>query len=135
MNKFRNPLTIIVVGTMASDPYAGMAWMNMQLTAGFKKLGHRVYYFEVTSTWPHHPVLHMRVDNTDYAIPYIQRITERFGLKDHWAFRCSFSKNKEWLGLTKQKAEELLANADLVFNVSAATRFAEEGLKTKRLVY
>ena len=128
-------LNIVVVGTMASDPYAGMAWMNMQIVVGLSRLGHNVYYFETTSTWPHNPVLGMRVDNTDYAIPYLKKVAQEFGIADKWAYRCSFSKDKEWLGLSKAKAEDLLVNADLVFNVSGATRFEEEGLKVGRLVY
>ena len=129
------PLNIVVVGTLASDPYAGMAWMHMQIVLGFLRLGHNAYYFEITSTWPHNPELGMRVDNTDYTIPYLKKIAKRLGISDRWAYRCSFSKNKEWIGLNKIEAENLLANADFVFNVSAATRFEEEGLKTGRLVY
>src|ERR1044072_6329730 len=129
------PLNIIVVGTLASDPYAGMAWMHMQMAVGLQRLGHNVYYFETSSTWPYNPVLQTRVDNPDYAVPYLKSIVEDFGLKDKWAYRCSFSNGKEWYGLSKEKAENLLTNADLVLNVSGATRFAEEGLKTGRLVY
>src|SRR6266852_995802 len=44
------PLRIIVVGTLASDPSAGMAWMHMQIALGLRRLGHDVYYFEVTSS-------------------------------------------------------------------------------------
>ncbi|MDQ3683657.1 MAG: hypothetical protein M3352_11410 [Bacteroidota bacterium] len=128
-------LSIVVVGTLASDPYAGMAWMHMQVVIGLKRLGHNVYYFETTSTWPHNPELGMRVDNTDYAVPYLKDVAKQFGLNDNWAYRCSFSKNKEWLGLSKAKAEDLLLHADMVFNVSAATRFEEEGLKVGRLIY
>lgn len=129
------PLKIVVVGTLASDPYAGMAWMHMQIVVGLMRLGHDVYYFETTSTWPHNPKLGMRVDNAEYAIPYLKDIAQRFGIEDRWAYRCSFSEKKEWLGLSKTKAEDLLANADLVLNVSAATRFEEEGLKVGRLIY
>ena len=128
-------LNIIVVGTLASDPYAGMAWMHMQIVIGLLRLGHNVYYFETTSTWPYNPLLESRVDNTTYSIPYLKRVAEGFGIDDRWAYRCSFSKNKEWVGINKNKAEDLLANADLVFNVSGSTRFAEEGLSTGRLVY
>ncbi len=130
-----NRLNIVVVGTLASDPYAGMAWMHMQIVVGLLRLGHNVFYFETTSTWPHNPVLGMRVDNIDYAIPYLKKIAGEFGIEESWAYRCSFSKDKEWYGLSKTKAEELLANADLVFNVSGSTLFKEEGLKTGRLVY
>lgn len=129
------PLNIIVVGTLASDPYAGMAWMHMQIVLGLRRIGHDVYYFETTSTWPYDPVSETRVDNINYAIPYLKKVTESFGIADRWAYRCSFSKDKEWLGLPKAKAEDMLANADLVLNVSGSTRFAEEGLKVGRLVY
>ena len=128
-------LNLIVVGTLASDPYAGMAWMHMQIVIGLLRLGHNVYYFETTSTWPYNPNLETRGDNVDYSIPYLKKVAQSFGIDDRWAYRCSFSKNKEWFGLSKAKAEDLLANADLVFNVSGSTRFEEEGLKVGRLVY
>lgn len=128
-------LNIVVVGTLACDPYAGMAWMNLQIVLGLLRLGHNVYYFETTSAWPYNPLLSTRVDNTDYSIPYLAKLMEDFGIPRRWAYRASFSKEKEWFGLSKPKAEELLANADLVFNVSGATKFENEGLKTGRLVY
>jgi hypothetical protein len=42
------PLRIVVLGTLAFDPYAGMAWMHMQIALGLRRLGHDVYCFEVT---------------------------------------------------------------------------------------
>jgi hypothetical protein len=128
-------LNIVVVGTMASDPYAGMAWMHMQIVVGLLRLGHNVYYFETTNVWPYNPELWTRVDNTGYAIPYLMKLAEAFGISNRWAYRCSFSEKKEWIGLSKAKAEELLAEADLVFNVSGATCFVDQGLKVGRLVY
>lgn len=128
-------LNIVVVGTLASDPYAGMAWMHMQIVVGLLRLGHNVYYLETTSTWPYNPEKGMRVDNPDYAVPYLKSVAEKFGIGERWAYRCSFSVNKEWFGLNKNKAEDLLANADFVFNISAATLFAQEELKVGRLVY
>ncbi len=129
------PLNIVVVGTLASDPYAGMAWMHMQIVLGLLRLGHNAYYFETTSTWPHDPITGMRIGNTSYAIPYLKDIAQRFGINDRWAYRSSFAENKAWFGLGRNKAEDLLATADLVLNISAATRFKEEGLKVGRLVY
>ncbi len=126
--------TLVVLGTMASDPYAGMAWMNMQITAGLRRLGHDVYYFEVTSTWPYDPVRNARVDDTDCAVPYLARVAESFGLGDRWAYRASFS-NQEWYGLSRARAEDLLAHADAVLNVAGATRLDAVGLKVRRLVY
>jgi hypothetical protein len=127
-------LNIVVVGTMASDPFAGMAWMHMQIILGLSRLGHNVYYFEITSTWPYNPVQQMRVDTTDYAIPYLKKLFADFGIPDMWSFRSSFA-DKRWFGMSETKSLDMLENADLVFNISGSTRIREEGLKTGRLVY
>ncbi len=128
------PRTIVVVGTLASDPYAGMAWMHMQITAGLRRLGHDVYYFETTSSWPYDPERRQLVCDSDYALEYLDRVTRRFGLEERWAYRRSYS-DKRWFGLSRAKAEALLAGADVVLNVAGATRFEEEGLKVGRLVF
>jgi len=128
------PLRVIVVGTVASNPYAGMAWMHMQIAAGLRRLGHDAYYFETTSTWPYDPVRESRTCDSDYALPYLQRVAESFGLGNCWAYRRSYS-DKEWFGMAASRAEDLLAHGDLVLNITGATRFAEEGLKVRRLVY
>jgi hypothetical protein len=111
-----------------------MAWMHMQITAGLQQLGHDAYYFETTSAWPYDPVRNTIVNDSDYALPYLEKVAESFGLGDRWAYRRSYS-DKAWLGPSRAKAEELLARADAVLNVAGATRFAEEGLKIGRLVY
>jgi hypothetical protein len=125
---------IVVVGTMASLPYAGMAWMNMQIVVGLRRLGHDAYYFETTSAWPFDPIRNTREGDGAYALSYLARLAERFGLADHWAYRRSYS-DKQWFGLPRSRAEELLANADAVLNVTGATRFAEEELTVGRLIY
>lgn len=125
---------LVVVGTVASNPYAGMAWMHMQIAAGLRRLGHDVYYFETTSSWPYDPIRGTHVNDSDYALPYLKRVAESFELGDRWAYRRSYS-DKAWFGLGRTKAEELLAHADAVLNIAGATRFAEEGLKIGRLVY
>ncbi len=128
------PLRLIVIGTLASDPYAGMAWMHMQIAAGLRRLGHDVYYFETTSTWPYDPLRQTRVYDSDYAVPYLQRVADSFGLGDRWAYRRSYSDN-EWLGMSRAKAEDLLLTADAVFNVAGATAVRHDGLKVGRLIY
>jgi hypothetical protein len=125
---------IVVVGTLASNPYAGMAWMHMQIAAGLCRLGHDVYYLETTSSWPYDPTRNTPVADSDYALPYLKRVAESFDLGGRWAYRRSYS-DKAWFGLPRAKAEELLGHADAVLNVAGATRFAEEGLRVGRLVY
>ncbi|WDT78729.1 MAG: hypothetical protein MPW14_16300 [Candidatus Manganitrophus sp.] len=125
---------LIVVGTLANNPYAGMAWMHMQIAVGLRRLGHEVYYFETTSQWPYDPLRQMHVNDSDYAAPYLARVAEAFGMKGRWAYRRSYS-DKGWLGMSRAEAETLLAEADAVLNVAGATKFAEEGLKVGRLIY
>jgi hypothetical protein len=128
------PRRIVVLGTLASDPYAGMAWMHMQIVVGLRRLGHDVYYFETTSAWPYDPQRQTRVAESNYSVAYLARVAESFGLGDSWAYRRSYG-DKAWFGMDGTRAEALLADADVVFNVAGATRLAEEGLKTRRLVY
>lgn len=127
-------LKIVVVGTLASNPYAGMAWMHMQIAAGLHRLGHDVYYFEVTSTWPYDPIRQMKVCDSEYSLPYLARVAASFGLDGRWAYRRSYS-DGEWFGLSSVKALDLLANSDAVFNVAGASRFSDKGLRVGRLVY
>lgn len=128
-------LRIVVVGTLAGNPYAGMAWMHMQITVGLLRLGHDVYYIEATSAWPYDPIRQTKVNDSEYAVPYLASVAESFGLGDRWAYRRSYS-GKEWFGLSRAKAEDLLAHADAVLNVAGATRLrTKEGLKVGRLVY
>src|SRR5260370_18664766 len=128
------PLRLIVLGTLASIPYAGHGWVHMQLAVGLRRLGHDVYYFETTSAWPYDSVRQVAVGDSDCALPYLAGFGERFGVGDRWAYRRSYS-DKAWFGLSRAKAEDLLAHADAVLNVAGATRLAEEGLKVGRLVY
>jgi hypothetical protein len=111
-----------------------MAWMHMQIVVGLRRLGHDVYYFETTSSWPYDPIQQTRVRLSDYSVQYLTKVAESFGLGDRWAYRRSYG-DKAWFGLDQGRAEELLAHADLVLSVAGATRFAEEGLEVGRLVY
>jgi len=126
-------LRLVVLGTLASDPYAGMAWMHMEIGAGLARLGHEAYYSETTSSWPYDPVPYHKVWRSDYAAPYLARVAESFGLGERWAYRRSYL-DKEWLGPVRDP-QRLLKEADAVLNVAGSTRLAEEGLDVGRLVY
>jgi YHS domain-containing protein len=111
-----------------------MAWMHMQLAVGLRRLGHDVYYVEATSTWPYDPIRQTRVCDSDYAVAYLARVAASFGLEHRWAYRRSYS-DKVWFGMSRKAAEDLLAHADAVLNVTGATYLAKEGLKIGRHVY
>ncbi len=128
------PLRIVVLGNMACEPYPGIAWQAMQYAVGFRRLGHDSYYFETSSSWPYDPIRKSRVNTSGYAVSYLAQVAEMFGLSDRWAYRRSYG-DKAWFGLDRESAEELLAEADVVFSITGSTRLAEEGLEVGRLVY
>jgi hypothetical protein len=125
---------LVVLGTLASDPYAGMAWMHMQIAVGLRRLGHDVSYVEATSAWPYDPIRQARVCDSDYAVTYLARVAASFGLGDCWAYRRSYFDNV-WLGPRGAVAEDLLVHADAVFNIAGSTYLTKEGLKIGRHVY
>ncbi len=106
----------------------------MPFVVGLLRLGHDVYYLETTSAWPFDPETNASVDDSTYAAAYLQRVAAGFGVSERWAYRRSYA-DKAWLGPVATQAEELLAHADAVLNITGATRLAEEGLKVQRLVY
>src|SRR6266478_9570739 len=106
----------------------------MQYAVGFQRLGHDAFYFETSSSWPYDPVQRSRVNTSGYAVSYLARVAEMFGFGHRWAYRRSYG-DKAWFGLERESAEELLAHADVVFNITGSTRLAEEGLEVGRLVY
>ena len=128
------PLRLIVLGNLACEPYPGVAWQVAQYVIGLCRLGHEVYYFETSSSWPYDPVRESRVNDSDHAVAYLAGIAEHFGFGNRWAYRRSYS-DKAWFGMTRARAEELLSTADAVLSITGSTRLAEEGLKVGRLVY
>jgi hypothetical protein len=125
---------LVVAGTLSVDPFAGMAWMHMQFAAGLLRLGHDVYYIEMSGNWPYDPVRQSHVDDSNYALPYLESVATAFGMGERWAYRRGYSDGL-WFGPAASRGVELLATADAVFNVTGTSRFAEQGLRTRRLVY
>jgi glycosyltransferase involved in cell wall biosynthesis len=101
---------------------------------GLCRLGHDVYYFETSSAWPYDPIRNSRVNVSEYAVSYLAQVANHFGFGSRWAYRRSYG-DKAWFGLSRTKAEELLAHADVIMSITGSTRLAEEGLKVGRLVY
>ena len=128
------PLRLVVLGNLAGEPFPGTAWQVVQYVIGLCRMGHDVYYFETSSSWPYDPVRQSRVNDSEHALPYLAQIASEFGFEGRWAYRRSYS-DKAWFGMDRARAEELLASADAVLSVTGSTRLAEEGLEARRLVY
>jgi hypothetical protein len=127
-------LRIAVLGTMGADPFAGMAWMHLQIAAGLLRLGHDVRYVETTSAWPYDVERGARVDDASYTLAYLARVTRRFGMGERWAYRRSWG-DGAWLGPAAADAVEWLAGTDFVFNVAGATQVTKDGFACGRLVH
>ena len=111
---------IAVVGTFGSVPYAGMAWMHCQFLVGLARLGHDVSYLETTSAWPYHPHEMTTTSEPGYTLAYLQRVLDGFGLGQRWAHRAAYA-DGAWHGPLASKADELLASADAVLNITGST--------------
>ncbi len=127
-------LRIAVLGTMGADPFAGMAWMHLQVASGLLRLGHDVRYVETTSAWPYDVERGTRVDDASYTLAYLARVTRRFGMGERWAYRRSWG-DGAWLGPAAADADAWLAGTDFVFNVAGATQVAKDGFACGRLVH
>lgn len=130
MNKKRR---IAVLGTMGNVPYAGMAWMHGQFLRGLANLGHDVFYVETTTAWPYHPLELTTTSDPTYALAYLGRVMDYFGLKDRWAYRPAYI-DRIWRGPLASSAEELLRSADAVLNITGSTSPDELDVPC-RLVY
>jgi hypothetical protein len=128
------PSRVVLVGSAAGNPFAGMAWMHMQFVTGLRRLGHDAYYFEFTSDWPYDPNQGRKTDDSTYAVAYLEQLTRQFDMADRWAYRRSYS-DYAWFGLPSNRAQEILRSADFVLNMSGATRLAKEQLPVGRWVY
>jgi hypothetical protein len=127
-------LRIAVLGTMGADPFAGMAWMHMQIAAGLLRLGHDVRYVETTSAWPYDVEQGTRIDDLAYTLAYMGRVTPRFGMGQRWAIRRSWG-DGAWVGPAAADAAAWLAGTDLVFNIAGATQVSHDGFECGTLVH
>ena len=128
-------LRIAVLGTLGADPFAGMAWMHLQLAGGLLRLGHDVRYVETTSAWPYDVSVGSRVDDPAYTLAYLARVTGPFGMGERWAWRRSFS-DGAWFGPAAADTAAWLTDCDLVLNVCGATQVEKDGFATRgRMVY
>jgi hypothetical protein len=134
MSRTDGRLRIAVLGTMGADPFAGMAWMHLQIAAGLLRLGHDVRYVETTSAWPYDVERGTRIDDAGYTLRYLARVAERFGMGQRWAWRRSWG-DGAWLGPAAADAAAWLAGTDLVLNVAGATQISRDGFKSGPVIH
>ena len=112
----RDPLRIVVLGTIARFPFAGQTWLYLNWLRGLIALGHDVWYIEDDVEWPYDGDLHTFTDDWSYASAHIRRSMERIGLADRWALRYSPGAEACW-GRTSVEIDELYRTCDVLLNV------------------
>lgn len=109
-------LRIVVTGLIGQYPLGGVAWDYLQYVVGLARLGHDVYYFEDTGQWPYNPEEGGVSKGPEFTVRHLEGLMAGFGLEDRWAYR--FPWGPRWFGMQESRAEEVLASADLLINVS-----------------
>ncbi len=123
----------VVLGLMGQYPFGGMAWQVLHHVLGFERLGVETYYVENSGAPPYSPRLQSITDTAAENVRFLSDTFAHHGLADRWTFWDSLT--GEWPGLGRAKAEELLANADLILNLCGASRPDPEQKRRGCLIY
>jgi hypothetical protein len=115
---------VVVLGTMAEMPFAGVAWQVLHYLEGFRRLGHDVTYVEDTGTWPYDPVDEGRTDDATRAASRLRRLLEAYGF-ERWAFRNGARPEELW-GMSEKALAQALGDAEILVNLSGATVLRDE---------
>ena len=117
-------LRVIVAGLVGQYPVGGVAWDYLQYVIGLSRLGHDVYYYEDTWSWPYNPVERTYSPAPSYSTAFIDRFFELYapGLRARWHYRHL---HELGLGMPTERFDEVARTADLFINVSGANMFPD----------
>src|SRR2546430_12229302 len=110
-------MRIIVTGMVGLYPVGGVAWDYLQYPIGFARLGHDVYYYEDTWSWPYHPVEKTYTSNGTFSAQYLHDFFARYApeLRERWHY---FHLHETGFGMSRAHFEEVARTADIFLNVS-----------------
>jgi hypothetical protein len=116
-----SPARIVVMGMLGGNPFAGIAWQVLHYLEGLRRLGCEVTYVEDTLAWPYDPERNEIVEDAAYAAAFLAHVLGRLPSVP-WAY---VSPAGEVLGLTADALARVLAEADVLINLSGATVLRE----------
>jgi hypothetical protein len=120
-------LRLIILGAIGRIPFAGMAWEVLHYLAGFRRLGHDVYYVEDTESWPYDPEQDASSPDCRHAVNYIAKVMDWADFADRWAYRAA-EPEERFYGLSESQFSRVLERADVLINWGASTRLREPHL-------
>jgi hypothetical protein len=95
-------------------------WQLLHHLIGFRNLGLDVYYFENHGAWVYDAVRESLVSDPQQNVDALAGVFKRFGFEDRWAFFDA--EHNDYLGMSRGRCDQLLADADVVINLCGATR-------------
>jgi hypothetical protein len=104
-----------------------MAWEVLHYLAGFRRLGHDVYYVEDTESWPYDPEQDASSPDCRHAVNYIAKVMDWADFADRWAYRAA-EPEERFYGLSESQFSRVLERADVLINWGASTRLREPHL-------
>jgi hypothetical protein len=128
--------TVLVLHLAGQYPLAGVAWQAVHHVVGLTQLGYNVYYIEDSGAPPYDPRVQSVVKDCSYNVTFVQRMMERFGLGDRWAY-WDLARNGQitCYGLSRERLLRLYGEADALLNLCGATHLREEHLRCPVRVY
>jgi hypothetical protein len=112
-------LRIIVAGLVGRYPIGGVAWDYLQYVIGLTRLGHDVYYYEDTWSWPYHPLEDTYTSDGDYSARCIGEFFAHYAPKlgERWLY---LHLHETSFGMDRAAFDEVARTSDLFLNVSGA---------------
>ncbi len=124
---------LVVLHLAARYPVAGVVWQLLQHLIGFRALGLDVWYIEDHGAYVYDPINLTVSDDATDNLKRLSATLNRYGFGDRWGF---FDAAKgEYLGMSRERCHQLLADADAVINLCGATAPRDEHRKTRCLIY
>lgn len=124
---------VVVLHLAARYPFAGVIWQLLHHLVALRRLGLDVYYIEDHGAWVYDPLADTVSSDPTANLKLLGAALERFGFGGRWSFLDAES--GQYLGMGRERCRQLLAEADAVVNLCAATEPREEHLGTRCLVY
>lgn len=122
-------MNVVVTGWVAPFPLAGFLWHPLGFALGFRDLGHDVWYIEDSgdAPWGYDPTDDIEDSSCRAGIAFMRDELAAVGLGDRWAFR--HVPTDSWAGLDRDTALDVIADADVLVNVSLTLTMRPEYLR------
>jgi hypothetical protein len=119
-------LRIVVCGYVVRGPLGGISWHHLQYMMGLADLGHEVWFFEDSGEWPgcYDPERGTTDERAGYGLAYAQRIFDRTGFGQRWAYYDRLDGGGVWKGAAAAQMAEVCRTSDVVLNVSGVNPLA-----------